>query len=149
MFSRLPGAGRAALFLVLLLAGSSGAQVVETRGGDANPMVSVFKSTIYGAGAGFLLGLAIEVADDDGGGDAVRWGFVTGTFFGFAYGLYHVSTRPGPTAMLDRGPGPWALRVPDIRLSRRGPDERVLAFAPAAAGRRTPGLQVPLVALRF
>lgn len=122
-----------AALLAAPFAGPASAQIVETRSDDANPMVSVFKSTLYGGGAGTLLGLAIAVADndDDGNnGDAIRWGFVAGTFFGFAYGIYHVSTRPQPRALLQGGPGrAWALAPPDIRISpRRGASVSLLAY---------------------
>lgn len=113
--------GLASLVTFLVLsAGPAGAQIVEQRSGDANPMVSVFKSTVYGGLAGLTLGLAVELVDDDSDGDAVKWGFVSGTFFGFGYGVYHVATRPGPgSAMLEGGPSGWQVSAPRPRLAVR------------------------------
>jgi hypothetical protein len=122
---------RCALLAALLLpagARPASAQIIETRQGDSNPMVSVFKSTIYGAGAGTLLGLAVAVADEDDDSDPVRWGFVAGTFFGFAYGIYHVSTRPEPHALLERGAEGWALAPPDVAPDAKGVRVRLLAL---------------------
>jgi len=118
-----------AALLLAALAQPATAQVIETRQGDSNPMVSVFKSTLYGAGAGTLLGLAIAVADEStDNSDAVRWGFVAGTFFGFAYGIYHVSTRPEPHALLEHGEHGWALTPPDIAPDGSGARVRLLAL---------------------
>jgi hypothetical protein len=105
----------------ILLSSVASAQIVETRQGDANPMVSVFKSTLYGAGAGTLLGLAVELIDDDSDGEATKWGFVSGTFFGFIYGFYHVATRPEPgSALLEIREGEIALAMPHLDARIRG-----------------------------
>lgn len=131
----MPAAPAAVALLALLalvappLARPAPAQVVETREDDANPMVSVFKSTVYGSAAGTLLGLAFAVADEGGdNGDAVRWGFVTGTFFGFAYGIYHVSTRPRAGAFLEGGAGGWNVAPPDLHVTRSGAGVRLLTY---------------------
>lgn len=115
----------AALAALLFLAAGAPAQIVEHREGDANPMAAVFKSTIYGGGAGALLGLAISLVDEDDDGEPVKWGFVAGTFFGFGYGLYHVSTRPEPGALLERRGGEWALASPTLEPDPRGAGVRV------------------------
>jgi hypothetical protein len=117
-----------AALLIPALARPASAQVIETREGDSNPMVAVFKSTLYGGGAGTLLGLAIAVADDGDSSEPVRWGFVVGTFFGFAYGIYHVSTRPEPHALLEHGAQGWAMAAPDIAADGRGARVRLLSF---------------------
>lgn len=125
---------RAACAAVLVLlplpfARPASAQVVETRQDDANPMVSVFKSTVYGAAAGTLLGLAVAVADKgNDNADAVRWGFVSGTFFGFAYGIYHVSTRPRAGALIEGGAGQWGLAPPELQLGRGRADVSLIAY---------------------
>ena len=147
------GCGLLATVLVSLslLAGTADAQIIENRQGDANPMVSVFKSTIYGGLAGLVLGLAIELVDEDSDGDAVKWGFVGGTFFGFGYGIYHVANRPGPSgALLERGPAGWEWTVPDPVLVMRDPDPR-LARSPVAAlaTDTTPGVDAALVRWNF
>jgi hypothetical protein len=101
------------LGLLLVSAEPAAAQLIETRKGEANPVVSVFKSTIYGSLAGLVLGGAVELIDDDDDDtDALKWGFVGGAFFGFGYGLYHVMTRPEPQALLERGPQGWELGMP-------------------------------------
>ena len=136
--------------LLLLLASAAPAQIVETREGEANPMVSVFKSTLYGGAAGGVLGLAVGLAQDDGDlGDPVKWGFVGGTFFGFGYGLYHVSTRPEPRGMLDRRGGTWALRPPSVEAVSRAPATAALARVDPSALRAAAGVRVPLAALHF
>jgi O-antigen/teichoic acid export membrane protein len=107
-----------------LLAFSSpvSAQIVEERRGEANPMVSVFKSTLYGGAAGLVLGLAVELIDSGSDGDAAKWGFVGGAFFGFGYGIYYVSTRPSPgSAMLERKEDGFALAFPRPELLVREP----------------------------
>jgi len=121
-----------AVTLVLLLAAGSRAQVVETRRSEGNPMIDVFKSTLYGGAAGLVLGLAVElVDDDDDNSDAPKWGFVTGTFFGFGYGLYYVTTRSRPEGLLRRDAGGWSIGVPSVE--------------PAA----TPGVRIHLSTVRF
>jgi hypothetical protein len=116
--------------LIAMIPSGASAQIVETREGDANPMVSVFKSTIYGGLAGLVVGLAIEVADDDDSNDALRWSFVGGTFVGLGFGIYHVMSRPGPgQALLEGGSDGWALRPPTPILAARapGPEARGVA----------------------
>ncbi len=85
------------------------AQTRVERQSSENPMVEVFRSTIYGGLAGLVVGSAIALVDESHSGNAVKWGFVGGTFLGLGYGLYYVSTRPQPRAMLEVGPG--GLRV--------------------------------------
>ena len=116
----MPGAAVVALLGLVLLAGAdpAAAQLIETRQGEANPVVSIFKSTIYGGLAGLVLGGAVELIDDDDDNtDALKWGFVGGAFFGFGYGLYHVMTRPEPQALLERGPEGWKLGLPQPTLA--------------------------------
>ena len=138
----------AVLFSLLLVASTLfasrvSAQVVETRQGEANPMVSVFKSTLYGAAAGTLLGLAVELVDGDSDFEATKWGFVGGTFFGFAYGFYHVATRSEPgSALLEMHEGGLVLAIP--RLDARIREER--AFGPA---RRSLDIRVELFTTQF
>ena len=117
---RAPGAVALALLglLMFALADPAAAQVTEVRRGEANPVVSIFKSTIYGGLAGLVLGGAIELIDDDDDSDALKWGFVGGTFFGFGYGIYHVTKRPEPYgAFLEGGEQGWALHWPQPSLT--------------------------------
>jgi hypothetical protein len=142
----------AAILAAFLLAGNAGAQVVETRQGDANPMVSVFKSTIYGGLAGLIVGLAIEVAEDDDDSDAIRWGFVGGTFVGLGYGIYHVSSRPEPgRALLERGDDgwEWGLPEPELALVRPSPPALALVADRARRPEASARLHAPLVGWTF
>jgi len=77
------------------------AEVEVNRVGSENPMVEVFKSTVYGALAGLVVGGAISLATKDDSGEPLRWGFVAGTAVGLGYGLWWVSTRPQPTGLLE------------------------------------------------
>jgi hypothetical protein len=105
--------------LLFALAGPAAAQVTEIRQGEENPVVSIFKSTIYGGLAGLVLGGAIELIDDDDSNtDELKWGFVAGTFFGFGFGVYHVLTRPEPYgAFLEGGEQGWAFHWPQPALA--------------------------------
>ncbi len=140
-----------ALLCVLVISGASSAQIIETRQGDANPMVSVFKSTIYGGLAGLVLGLAVELVDDDDDADAVKWGFVGGTFLGFGYGVYHVTARPAPgSALLERGPDGWEWGLPAPRLVVVQAEPVFAAVAPnLAAGRRSSGVDASVIRWSF
>jgi molecular chaperone DnaJ len=127
----------------IFLSTVASAQIIETRQGDANPMVSVFKSTLYGAGAGTLLGLAVELVDEDSNGEAAKGGFVAGTFFGFAYGLYHVATRPEPgSALLEGRDGGLALAMPRIDAWIR--EDRFALAAPHFDARARGGAPLPV-----
>ena len=98
------------------------AQVQVVRRGEENPVKSVFKSTLYGGGAGLLLGLATSllVDDEDAKEETVKWFFVGGTFFGFGYGIYHVTHRPEPRAALTlRRSGTFAPAATDRRGTAR------------------------------
>jgi hypothetical protein len=119
-------------------------QIIEERHGEANPMASVFKSTLFGGLAGLALGGAVELVKEDSNGDAAKWGLVIGTFFGFAYGVYHVASRPDPYGALNRDPDGFGFSLPrpTIRRLRPGP----LA---AAAGPGVWEIRAPLAACRF
>lgn len=83
--------------LSFVFAPTANAQVAVVRGGNENPMVTVAKSTFYGALTGLLVGGALILATKSDEGDILRWSIVGGTFGGLAFGLYHVATRPGPS----------------------------------------------------
>jgi hypothetical protein len=106
------------LLVFTLLATSTlpaSAAVNVERSGSENPVVEVARSTAYGGLAGLLLGGAIALANDGkNGGDIVRWGFVAGTFFGFGYGLYHVTSRPRARALLEVEQGKLLVARPDL-----------------------------------
>jgi len=95
------------------LATTSGS-VEISRNGSENPMVEVARSVMWGAVAGFVVGGAVALAAKDGSGESLRWGIVVGTGTGLAAGVYFVSHRPQPAALLQvqdgkLSPSPTAL----------------------------------------
>lgn len=88
--------------IILLLSANqmAEAQTHVVRGGEENPMITIGKSTLYGAGTGLLLGLALTLVVDEDTGDVIKWSFVGGTFGGFLVGVYHVATRPSASSAL-------------------------------------------------
>jgi O-antigen/teichoic acid export membrane protein len=84
------------------LAPATQAGVNVERSSSENPMLEVAKSTVYGGLAGLVLGSAVALVNNgNNDGDIIKWGFVGGTFLGFGYGLYYVSSRPKPSALLE------------------------------------------------
>ena len=138
--------------LLFALAEPADAQVTEIRQGDENPVVSIFKSTIYGGLAGLVLGGAIELIDDDEKDtDELKWGFVAGAFFGFGFGVYHVLNRPEPYgAFLEGGEQGWALHWPQpvLTVASAGP---ILVAPQASRLSAQPAAEVraALLAYRF
>ena len=107
----------AALMLGVLPTPGSAAVNVE-RHGTENPVVEVFRSTVYGALAGAVVGGAIALAakDSDATDDIFRWSIVAGTAIGLGAGIYWVTKRPQPTAMLELNDGALTLHpvAPEI-----------------------------------
>jgi hypothetical protein len=96
----------AALALVLMVGAKDSlrAQVVETRESDSNPVVTVFRGTLYGAGTGLLLGGAYALIESDGADetrDILKWGVAGGAIAGAAVGLVYVLLRPQPRGDAD------------------------------------------------
>lgn len=81
----------------VLAAGS----VEISRGSAENPMAEIARSVMWGALAGLLVGGAVELAAKDTSGEPLRWGIVVGTGAGLASGVYFVSHRPQPSALLE------------------------------------------------
>jgi len=110
-------------FFSLSFTPTAKAQVTVVRGGNENPMISVAKSTFYGALTGLLVGGALVLATKADNGDIMRWSFVGGVFGGLAIGLYHVANRPGPSNSIlqfnTKGLRKAQLPKPVIRLSRK------------------------------
>ena len=111
-----------------LFARSSGS-VTITRQGAENPMVEVFRSTVYGALAGLVVGGAISLAAENGG-EPVRWGIVIGTFAGLGAGIHYVAHRPIPASMLELRDGHLAANPAALA-----------AFEPVPGGMRVRGSQ--------
>ena len=77
------------------------AAVNVERGSAENPMVEISRSILYGALAGLMVGGALALASEDESGEPVRWGIVGGTFVGLGVGIYFVTHRPQPDALLE------------------------------------------------
>jgi hypothetical protein len=90
------------LLLTILLAAAIPlhAQVTVERHGQENPVVEIAKATFWGGAAGLVLGLAVALVAEENEENIVKWFFVGGVFGGFAYGIYHVATRPEPSSAL-------------------------------------------------
>ena len=98
------------------------APVIERQGSE-NPVSEVAKSTIFGALGGLALGGAIAlVASGNNDADIVKWSFVSGTFIGFGYGIYHVVTRPKTTALIEFQDGVPSLHA---AIPEPGPDRGI------------------------
>ena len=104
--------------LATSLAPPARAAVNVNRTGDENPMKEVAKSVIYGGLAGLTIGTAIALATDgsEHDGDAVRWGFASGTFLGLGIGLWWVTKRPQAQALLEATPDGLRAGLPTPEL---------------------------------
>lgn len=131
-----------ALMVIFSFTSETNAQVSVVRGGEENPVITIGKSTLYGAGTGLLLGLALSLVVDEDTGDVVKWSFVGGTFGGFLLGIYHVASRPGPGTAL--------LEFDKSRMTKINIPEPQLKFTKASAlisNDRSLEIKVPLVAV--
>lgn len=121
-----------ACLLISMGAPAARAAVNVERNSAENPVVEISRSVIYGGLAGLVVGGAIALASEsDNSGDIVRWCFVGGTLAGLAAGIYFVSSRPQPRAVIEVDGGALRLHAPQLGKSAAG------------------GAQVPLVAVRF
>lgn len=111
---------------------ASAAVNVERHGAE-NPVVEVFKSTVYGALAGVVVGGAIALAagDSEAAGEIMRWSIVGGTVVGLGAGIYFVSKRPQPSALLELKDGGLSLQPTPPQIEPGG------------------GMSMRLVAVRF
>ena len=122
----------AALVLTLIVGAqdSLSAQVVETRESEGNPVVTVFRGSLYGAGTGLVLGGAYALIESDSRDETVdilKWGVAGGAIAGAAVGLLYVLFRENPqgdadvvapTAALNASGGNIGLGVPTLTASR-------------------------------
>ena len=100
------------LLLVLVPRGGS-AQVIVSREGTENPAISITKSIFWGGLGGLILGGAIALVAEDNEGEIIKWSFVGGTAAGLAVGIWHVATRPQPSAaLLETGPAGTRVAMP-------------------------------------
>jgi len=79
---------------------NANAQVIEERERSAsNPGKSIFRTTLYGAGTGLVLGGAYALIEDDEDTstlDCLKWGTAIGAASGLVIGLIYVVARPEP-----------------------------------------------------
>lgn len=85
------GRGRGAALLAVLLLGSALWQAAvppaASAGTSEQRLLSITKTTVYGALLGGILGLASALVVHEGyEDDAIRWGVALGAFSGFIYG---------------------------------------------------------------
>ena len=120
-----PVSKRISIFLCAMVAlgvfpSRSFADVNVERGGVENPVVEVFRSTVYGALAGVAVGGAIALAVGSDAGEIMRWSIVGGTAIGLGTGIYFVSRRPQPAAMLELKDGGLSFHPPTPQLEPGG-----------------------------
>jgi hypothetical protein len=122
-----------ALALVLIVGAqdSLNAQVVETRESEGNPVVTVFRGSLYGAGTGLVLGGAwalVESDSQDETWDILKWGTAGGAIAGATVGLLYVLFRAqpqgdadvvSPAAAFNASNGHVDVGVPTLLASRR------------------------------
>jgi hypothetical protein len=122
----------AALALVLIVSAqdSLSAQVVETRESEGNPVVTVFRGSLYGAGTGLVLGGAwvlLESDSQDETLDILKWGTAGGAIAGATVGLLYVLFRSQPQgdadvvspAAFNASDGRVDVGIPTLLASRR------------------------------
>ena len=98
-----------AVLLIAITAFNGTAQAVDNQ---ESSVVTVGKSTFYGALTGLLVGGAAALVSGGSSGEILKWSFVGGTAGGFIWGVHDVSTRPEQSAAVRNGP-----RILDSRLS--------------------------------
>jgi hypothetical protein len=95
-------------------------------GSSERRLLSITKTTVYGAMLGGILGLASALVVRDGyEDDAIRWGVAVGTFSGFLYGAFSreetdefsLDSRSGPEGFME-APDRLALLNPGWEESR-------------------------------
>lgn len=118
---------RVIILLIVILAFfavDSRADVDVIRGGEENPMITVAKATFWGGLTGLILGGAIALVADDHEDDIIKWSFVAGVFGGFAFGIYHVATRPsGESSLLETDGDGLALNFPSVNIAWTGNED--------------------------
>ena len=93
------------------------------RHGTENPMVEVFKATMYGALTGAVVGGVIVLAaqgDSDTNGDIMRWSIVGGTVVGLGVGFYFVAKRPQPSGLIELKNGALGLHASPPQIGPGG-----------------------------
>jgi hypothetical protein len=134
----------AACLIGATMAPAARAGVSVQRTASENPVQEIAKATIYGGLAGLVMGGAIALANDGKNtSHIIRWSVAGGTFFGFAYGVYYVSTRPPGRALIEVEEG-------KLRLGALSPELALDAGVPLSTVLKPEvGVRVSLVAARF
>ena len=87
-------------------------------------VVTVGKSTFYGALTGLLVGGATALVAGGNSGDILKWSFVAGTPVGLIWGVHDVSTRPehnsAMVSLKSNGSTTVSLPKPQLRYSGDG-----------------------------
>jgi hypothetical protein len=100
------------------------------RRGEENPFIEVMNTTKWGALGGLLVGGAISLAArGNDNGEGLRWGIIVGTFAGLGYGIWHVSSRAQPRALLELDGGRARLNPMALAAVEAGAGVHVRAFA--------------------
>src|SRR5262249_43879202 len=105
------------------LPGRASAAVNVERQSAENPMVEIFRATIYGALTGAVVGGVIVLAaqsDADTNGDIMRWSIVGGTVLGLAAGVYFTAKRPQPSGLIELRSGTLGLHAPSPQVGPGG-----------------------------
>jgi|SRR5580765_4209619 hypothetical protein len=111
------------LALSCALPGRASAGVNIERQSAENPMVEIFRSTLYGALTGAVVGGVIMLAaqeDADTNRNILRWSIVSGTVVGLGAGIYFTAKRPQPTGLLEFDDGAVTLHFPPPQLEPGG-----------------------------
>jgi hypothetical protein len=131
---KLPRSFASVAFALVLLVGvhdSLRAQVIETRESEGNPVVTVFKGSLYGAGTGLVLGGAWALLESDSRGeteDILKWSVGVGALTGAAVGALYLLFRENPdddgAAVVVPAPAAFdatngSFGVPALRTSQR------------------------------
>lgn len=91
---------------------------------SSNDLLTIAKSALFGGLVGLVLGgVTALVVDSDKRDDSVRWGIVLGTFGGFAYGVYSVTTGQEDDdffgSLRDESAQPFQRPLPGAELHHR------------------------------
>ena len=106
------------------------ASIVIERRSDENPFIEVMNTMKWGTMGGLLLGGAVSLAaNGNDKGESLRWGILVGTVAGLTYGIWHVSRRAEPRAMLEFDGGRARLNPMPLAAVEVGAGVRVRAFA--------------------
>ncbi len=145
----IPGHHRLAVLLIAFLLGLMSREIAlppaASAGGAEHRLLSITKTTVYGAILGGILGLASALVVREGyEDDAIRWGVAVGAFSGFIYGA--LGSEDSDDFSLD--PRPESRRLADFGLGGGG-EAAGLGRAAGRGGarpatRRSPAIGAPL-----